>query len=106
MSMLLTYPTTQTWLDERLFGWSRSALSGTISSRQGKHHNTEGGHSTATSGDSSPDLSDEEDDDYDMGISGRAGLRVLTRSSSYADLRMRNTPATNVNGAGEDEVAA
>jgi glycerol-3-phosphate O-acyltransferase/dihydroxyacetone phosphate acyltransferase len=81
----------QTWIDERLFGWSRSAFRGT---------SAWGGSVTQDqSAEGTPDVSDEEDTgDYDNVIDQLDPLTQKSRSrqSSYADLqrlRMSSTPA-------------
>lgn len=98
----------QTWLDERLFGWSRSASRGT--SAWG------GGHaSQLPSGITSPDASDDEDDggDYEhvFGLLPSDGdgspSRARSRSvrSSYADLQSLKISPAIASGAslGDDQ---
>ncbi|KAJ7285867.1 glycerol-3-phosphate O-acyltransferase [Mycena rebaudengoi] len=85
--LALTHP--MTWLDERLFGWSRSSHRGT---------SAWGGVSGDASRIGTPDDTDEEDaGDYesDVGATGKS------RTSSYADLqRLRLSPlASNANSA-------
>ncbi|KIY50875.1 glycerol-3-phosphate O-acyltransferase [Fistulina hepatica ATCC 64428] len=85
----LTHP--MTWLDERLFGWSRSAKRGTSAWL---------GHADPSSHTASPDNSDDEDGgDYDnvLGlVQGKSSTGYgRSRQSSYADLhklRTRNVP--------------
>ncbi|KAH8099481.1 hypothetical protein BXZ70DRAFT_227939 [Cristinia sonorae] len=104
---LLSHP--MTWLDERLFGWSRSAkqLSSTIVIK--KQHGDGRGtpiddhdtHTPVASDRGDPVSADEEDDDYDTGLSGRMGI---SRQSSYADLRKRRAESlsnTSVSSDGE-----
>ncbi|KIJ44372.1 hypothetical protein M422DRAFT_252379 [Sphaerobolus stellatus SS14] len=79
-----------TWLDERLFGWSRSAHRGT---------SVWGGASSSldTSRAATPDLSDSEDEgDYDnvisylgayTGSNGNSRIRSKSLRASYADLQ-------------------
>ena len=83
-----------TWIDERLFGWSRSAKRGT---------SAWGGHVDDLSRINTPDDSDEEDTgDYDnvVGLLGTdeqslASHKSRSRQSSYADLqRLRMAPLT------------
>ncbi|TCD69725.1 hypothetical protein EIP91_006492 [Steccherinum ochraceum] len=76
---LLSHP--MTWLDERLFGWSRSAI-------RSRSLVDKGSSEEAPRVDSSPSETDDEDDDYDTLMSGRA-TPLLSRRSSYADLRIR-----------------
>ncbi|EPQ58150.1 hypothetical protein GLOTRDRAFT_98821 [Gloeophyllum trabeum ATCC 11539] len=92
---LLVHP--MTWLDERLFGWSRSAKRGTSVWAGG-----EKSHDVSRVG--TPDGSDDEDEgDYDnvlgyLPIYESQGGRGRSRShhSSYADLqKLRTTPAGN-----------
>ena len=101
----------QTWLDERLFGWSRSARRGTSAWAGTRSHEI--------SRAATPDVSDEEDaPDYDdllavpgAGVNGNgagsddgAGLASRPRSqrSSYADLQRlrRSSSAAPTNGGG------
>jgi glycerol-3-phosphate O-acyltransferase/dihydroxyacetone phosphate acyltransferase len=85
----LTHP--MTWIDERLFGWSRSATRGT---------SAWGGNVDDVSRVNTPDDSDEEDTgDYDnvVGLVGDehtpASYKSRSRQSSYADLqRLRMAP--------------
>ncbi|KAF4615224.1 hypothetical protein D9613_003038 [Agrocybe pediades] len=88
----LTHP--MTWIDERLFGWSRSAKRGT---------SAWSGHSDDLSRINTPDDSDEEDTgDYDnvVGLLGAVepslgSHKSRSRQSSYADLqRLRMAPLT------------
>ncbi|KAH9484305.1 putative acyltransferase [Psilocybe cubensis] len=89
----LTHP--MTWIDERLFGWSRSARRGT---------SAWGGHVDDLSRINTPDDSDEEDTgDYDnvVGVLGTddqhlaAVYKSRSRQSSFADLqRLRMAPMT------------
>ncbi|KAI0093631.1 glycerol-3-phosphate O-acyltransferase [Irpex rosettiformis] len=88
---LLVHP--MTWLDERLFGWTRSAARGTSA--------WAGAASTEPSRATTPDASDDEEEDqgdYDnllgymesRGITSRSKAR--SKQSSYADLqRLRRT---------------
>ncbi|KAI6108951.1 hypothetical protein EV401DRAFT_2076562 [Pisolithus croceorrhizus] len=91
---LLIHP--MTWLDERLFGWSRTAARSVSAS----------GGSTPVSRPQTPDIESEEEDhgDYDDVINyipayedaSRGKLR--TRQGSYADLqRLRMTSANQTN---------
>jgi glycerol-3-phosphate O-acyltransferase/dihydroxyacetone phosphate acyltransferase len=83
-----------TWIDERLFGWSRSATRGT---------SAWGGNVDDMSRINTPDDSDEEDTgDYDnvVGLVGDehtpASYNSRSRQSSYADLqRLRMAPLTS-----------
>ncbi|OSD01601.1 glycerol-3-phosphate O-acyltransferase [Trametes coccinea BRFM310] len=92
---LLSHP--MTWLDERLFGWSRSAKRGTSA--------WTGTQSQEISRAATPDVSDEEDEpDYDnLIVSLGDGSSLITRPrsqrSSYADItRLRRTSsAANTN---------
>lgn len=90
---LLIHP--MTWIDERLFGWSRSAKCGTSA----------WGESTPTQDSSrpvTPDLSDDEDHgDYDHAVNYISAYedasrhKVRSRQGSYADLqRLRMTATT------------
>lgn len=85
-----------TWIDERLFGWSRSAKRGT---------SAWGGFSGEESRIGTPDESDDEDTgDYDnvVGlIPGHDDLpKSRSRNSSYADLqRLRLAPLSQPPGA-------
>ncbi|EJD05900.1 glycerol-3-phosphate O-acyltransferase [Fomitiporia mediterranea MF3/22] len=91
---LLVHP--MTWLDERLFGWSRSAARGTSA--------WSGNYSTDPSQAPSPTSTDDEDEgDYEhlMGVLQSNGdgtpsrLRSRSLRSSYADLQqLKMTPAT------------
>ncbi|KAI0082693.1 glycerol-3-phosphate O-acyltransferase [Panus rudis PR-1116 ss-1] len=91
---LLSHP--MTWLDERLFGWSRSATRGT---------SAWAGGSTEISRAATPDISDDEEGDYDnlLGYLEGKGLSSRTRSrsqqASYADLqklrKLSNAASTN-----------
>jgi len=84
-----------TWLDERLFGWSRSAKRGT---------SVWGGSaiSAEPSRAPSPDFSDEEETgDYEsvVGIYGNdlaALQRIKSRNSSYADLQRLKGSMTSI----------
>ncbi|KZP03045.1 hypothetical protein FIBSPDRAFT_769549, partial [Athelia psychrophila] len=89
---LLVHP--MTWLDERLFGWSRSAKHGT---------SVWGGPSTDVSHIGTPMETDEEDHpDYDNVLGYFPEISPLaaksrSRTSSYADLqRLRMTGAPNI----------
>ncbi|KAG2111508.1 uncharacterized protein F5147DRAFT_744689 [Suillus discolor] len=90
---LLIHP--MTWIDERLFGWSRSAKCG--SSAWGGSTPTQDSSRPAT-----PDLSDGEDHgDYDHAVSYISAYedasrhKVRSRQGSYADLqRLRMTATT------------
>ncbi|KAJ7582744.1 glycerol-3-phosphate O-acyltransferase [Mycena floridula] len=86
----LTHP--MTWIDERLFGWSRSARRGT---------SAWSGFSGEESRLGTPDESDNDDDtgDYDNvvgiipGYDGQLNVKSRSRNSSYADLqRLRLAP--------------
>ncbi|KAF8077978.1 glycerol-3-phosphate O-acyltransferase [Lyophyllum atratum] len=80
----LTHP--MTWIDERLFGWSRSAKRGT---------SAWGGFSgDESSRIGTPDESDDEDTgDYDNLTNPTATPKPKSRQSSFADLqRLRLTP--------------
>ncbi|KAH9946190.1 glycerol-3-phosphate O-acyltransferase [Epithele typhae] len=89
---LLVHP--MTWLDERLFGWSRSARRGTSAWAGGTR-------STEISRAATPDVSDEEDaPDYDDflhipgGESSSLASHPRSQRSSYADLqRLRRSPS-------------
>lgn len=84
-----------TWLDERLFGWSRSAKRGT---------SVWGGSaiSAEPSRAPSPDFSDEEETgDYEsvVGIFGNDQTslqRIKSRNSSYADLQRLKGSMTSI----------
>ncbi|KAL1947740.1 hypothetical protein VTO73DRAFT_13464 [Trametes versicolor] len=97
---LLSHP--MTWLDERLFGWSRSANRGTSAWAGG------GTRSQEISRSATPDLSDEEDEpDYDNLIVPSAEGSTLasnprSQRSSYADItRLRRTSsAANTHALG------
>ncbi|KDQ60853.1 hypothetical protein JAAARDRAFT_190990 [Jaapia argillacea MUCL 33604] len=89
---LLVHP--MTWLDERLFGWSRSANRGTSAW-------ADGGRSHDISRVPTPDASDDEDGgDYDN-VLGYLPVdenvsRPRSRQGSFADLqKLRMTTATN-----------
>ncbi|KAG1731911.1 glycerol-3-phosphate O-acyltransferase [Suillus lakei] len=90
---LLIHP--MTWIDERLFGWSRSAKCGT--SAWGGSTPTQDNSRPAT-----PDLSDDEDHgDYDHAVNYISAYedasrhKVRSRQGSYADLqRLRMTATT------------
>ncbi|KAI8998717.1 glycerol-3-phosphate O-acyltransferase [Trametes punicea] len=92
---LLSHP--MTWLDERLFGWSRSAKRGTSA--------WAGTRSQEISRATTPDVSDEEDaPDYDnlivpLGEGSSLTSRPRSQRSSYADVtRLRRTSsAANTN---------
>ncbi|PPQ78091.1 hypothetical protein CVT25_015625 [Psilocybe cyanescens] len=101
----LTHP--MTWIDERLFGWSRSATRGT---------SAWGGHVDDLSRINTPDDSDEEDTgDYDnvVGLLGAGDEQHLaavyksrSRQSSFADLqRLRMAPMTAQKPAQRSEKA-
>jgi glycerol-3-phosphate O-acyltransferase/dihydroxyacetone phosphate acyltransferase len=78
-------PYAQTWLDEHLFGWTRSARRGTSA--------WAGGQSTDASSAPTPEGSDDEDaGDYEhvLGIvraDGLASPTARSRQGSYADLQ-------------------
>lgn len=84
----------KTWLDERLFGWSHSAKRGTSA--------WAGSQSTEVSRNGTPDVSSDEEGDYDnvlgylsMSAGTSAGLHTRSRSqqSSYANLqKLRKQP--------------
>lgn len=91
---LLAHP--MTWLDERLFGWSRSAKNGT---------SVWGGHSTDVSHRGTPNETDDEDHpDYDNvlgyfpdALTSPLATKSRSRTSSYADLqRLRMSGAPTV----------
>ncbi|KAI0361999.1 glycerol-3-phosphate O-acyltransferase [Trametes cingulata] len=93
---LLSHP--MTWLDERLFGWSRSAKRGTSA--------WAGTRSQEISRAATPDVSDEEDaPDYDnlivpVGGDGHSlASRPRSQRSSYADITRlrRSSSAANTN---------
>lgn len=71
----------QSWLDERLFGWSPSAPRYRGSSDIGRDD----------SDTTKPVYSDDDLEDYDklLGYMDSPRLRPSSRSSSYADLRVR-----------------
>ena len=86
----------QTWLDERLFGWSRSAWRGTSA--------WSGTRSQDISRAPSPDASEDETGDYDnvLGyLEGRSAQSPRTgrsHQSSYADLqRLRSGSGSGAN---------
>lgn len=95
---LLIHP--MTWIDERLFGWSRSAKCGT--SAWGGSTPTQDSSRPAT-----PDLSDDEDHgDYDHAVNYISAYedasrhKVRSRQGSYADLqRLRMTATTQLNAS-------
>ncbi|KZT68983.1 hypothetical protein DAEQUDRAFT_670412 [Daedalea quercina L-15889] len=91
---LLVHP--MTWLDERLFGWSRSASRGTSAWSGTRSHDI----SRAPS----PDASDDETGDYDdvlgylEGRSSQSSRTGRSHQSSYANLqRLRDGSGTNDN---------
>ncbi|KAJ3560019.1 hypothetical protein NP233_g11104 [Leucocoprinus birnbaumii] len=93
-----------TWIDERLFGWSRSAKRGTSA--------WSGFSGDEASRIGTPDETDEEDTgDYDnvVGIvtsSEDVNAKLKSRQSSYADLqRLRHTHAPS-NAAGKELLAS
>ncbi|KAI0670469.1 glycerol-3-phosphate O-acyltransferase [Trametes maxima] len=96
---LLSHP--MTWLDERLFGWSSSAVRGTSAWAGGSR-------SQEISRAATPDVSDDEDaPDYDnlilpSGDGFSLASRPRSQRSSYADItRLRRTSnAANTNGLG------
>ncbi|KAH9951331.1 glycerol-3-phosphate O-acyltransferase [Amylocystis lapponica] len=102
---LLVHP--MTWLDERLFGWSRSAKRGTSAWAGTRSHDI----SRAPT----PDGSDDEEGDYDnilgyLETNGQ-GLRPRSRSqqSSYANLQMlrknaHTPPVFPMKASGEEAV--
>lgn len=99
----LTHP--MTWIDERLFGWSRSAKRGTSA--------WSGNPGDEPSRIGTPDDTDEEDTgDYDnvVGIvtsSEDMNAKTRSRQSSYADLqRLRHTHATSANVGQESSASA
>ncbi|KAI0318958.1 glycerol-3-phosphate O-acyltransferase [Amylostereum chailletii] len=96
---LLVHP--MTWLDERLFGWSRSATRGTSAWAGGTHSHDPSRAPT-------PEASDDEDTgDYDnvLGIIRTDGTltpgrgRSRSQHGSYADLQ-RLRSGSNANGTG------
>ncbi|THH14858.1 hypothetical protein EW146_g5540 [Bondarzewia mesenterica] len=98
---LLVHP--MTWLDERLFGWSRSAKRGTSAWAGGTY-------SQDISRAPTPDVSDDEDTgDYDnvLGILPGEGYltpnrhRSRSHHSSYADLQKFRMTATQQSGQGK-----
>ncbi|KAI1795960.1 glycerol-3-phosphate O-acyltransferase [Ganoderma leucocontextum] len=93
---LLVHP--MTWLDERLFGWSRSAKRGTSAWAGTRSHDIS---RVAT-----PDASDDEDaPDYDdfivpSGDGHSLATRPRSQRSSYADIqRLRMTGTSNPSGS-------
>lgn len=98
-------PPFQTWLDERLFGWSRSASRGTSAWSGTRSQEI----SRATSRAPSPDASDDEEGpgDYDnilgyLEVNGSAARgRRSAQSSSYADLQ-KVRRSSNAAQAGQD----
>ncbi|KAI0928787.1 hypothetical protein AcV7_008831 [Taiwanofungus camphoratus] len=85
---LLIHP--MTWLDERLFGWSRSASRGTSAWAGGTK-------SQEISRTATPDASDDEEGDYDnvLGYLEGHGQAHRGRSNCYADLhKSRNGSVT------------
>ncbi|KDQ20350.1 hypothetical protein BOTBODRAFT_153041 [Botryobasidium botryosum FD-172 SS1] len=96
---LLVHP--MTWLDERLFGWSRSARRGS-NAWAGGNSNT---GSVEPSRQGTPDISDDEDSgDYDNVLRYLPGYephqpKTRSRQQSYADLqqlrRMTHLPQTS-----------
>ena len=95
----LPHSSPKTWLDERLFGWTRSATRGTSA--------WAGTRSQEISRAATPDVSDEEDaPDYDdiLAVPSGDGHSLSTRPrsqrSSYADIqRLRRSSSTaNTNG--------
>ncbi|PSR74916.1 hypothetical protein PHLCEN_2v9450 [Hermanssonia centrifuga] len=98
---LLVHP--MTWLDERLFGWSRSAHRGTSAWAGTRSHEI----SRATSRAPTPDGSDDEEGpgDYDNLLGYLEGKGSITRArspsvqNSYADLqKLRRTSNAQANG--------
>jgi glycerol-3-phosphate O-acyltransferase/dihydroxyacetone phosphate acyltransferase len=95
---LLIHP--MTWIDERLFGWSRSAKRGT--SAWGGNTPIQDSSRPVT-----PDLSDDEDHgDYDHAVNYISAYedasrhKVRSRQGSYADLqRLRMTATTQPNAS-------
>ncbi|THH06772.1 hypothetical protein EW145_g3859 [Phellinidium pouzarii] len=95
------YSTHQTWLDERLFGWSRSAARGTSA--------WSGNASQEPSRVGSPDMSDDDEDDGDYehvlgylpsdGDGTPSRLRSRSVRSSYADLQQLKTTPVVASGA-------
>ena len=83
----------QTWLDERLFGWSRSAK---------RSHTTGSTSSRNSSGPTTPETSDlEEVGDYDdiLGyVEGHGNPRARSHQNSYADLQKLRHAVTKVSG--------
>ncbi|TFK54916.1 glycerol-3-phosphate O-acyltransferase [Heliocybe sulcata] len=103
---LLVHP--MTWLDERLFGWSRSARRGTNA-----WAGDAASHDVSRVG--SPDGSDDEDGgDYDNVLGYLPSYdevqtsrgRSRSHHSSYADLqKLRTTPLTNGNGSQDSSLS-
>jgi glycerol-3-phosphate O-acyltransferase/dihydroxyacetone phosphate acyltransferase len=94
-----------TWIDERLFGWSRSAKRGTSA--------WSGLSGDETSRIGTPDDTDEEDTgDYDnvVGIvasSEDINAKLRSRQSSYADLqRFRHGHGMSFSNAGQSSASA
>jgi len=92
-----------TWLDERLFGWSRSA-------RRGTSVWGEAPSSQDVSGAATPEVSDsEEEGDYDnvisylgayTGSNGGGRARAKSQRGSYADLQaLKNSNSPNASRA-------
>ncbi|TFK92382.1 glycerol-3-phosphate O-acyltransferase [Polyporus arcularius HHB13444] len=101
---LLVHP--MTWLDERLFGWTRSASRGTSA--------WAGTRSQEISRAASPDVSDEEDaPDYDdilavpSGDAHSLSTRPRSQRSSYADIQRlrRSSNAVNTDGGLQIQLA-
>ncbi|KAF9264708.1 glycerol-3-phosphate O-acyltransferase [Marasmius fiardii PR-910] len=85
----LTHP--MTWIDERLFGWSKSARRGT-SAWSGTVHALDEPSRAGT-----PDDSDEEDaGDYDnvIGLLPEEQLKSKSRTNSYAELQRLRTQSS------------
>jgi hypothetical protein len=76
----------QSWLDERLFGWTPS-----VSSRTGYPSDSDTSRVTSTL--PTPDVSDDEMADHDNLLAPSQMLKASSRGSSYADLRLRKASA-------------
>ncbi|KAI0818588.1 glycerol-3-phosphate O-acyltransferase [Irpex lacteus] len=105
---LLVHP--MTWLDERLFGWTRSAARGTSA--------WAGPVSTEASRAATPDVSDASDEEEDQGdldnllgymesrgITGSSRHKSRSKQSSYADLQRLRRTSNAGNGTGTASLA-